>query len=251
MSRLVIGIQPVREAIRVHGNAIERVLLMHAAGKDSRPLDGIARWSEAHDVPVQRVDRQQLDRITHGGSHQGAIAYAPELQVLAMRELLASNPTLITVLDRITDPQNFGAIIRSSVAFQADGILWPEHDSAPLSPATFRASAGAIEHARLCRVTSLPAALHALRDEGMLVVGLAGESDARLEDLSLDRPTALVVGAEGSGLRKGVRDACERLVRLPTAPPLDTLNASVSAAIALYEVRRQRMALDHAAGTPA
>jgi 23S rRNA (guanosine2251-2'-O)-methyltransferase len=84
----------------------------------------------------------------------------------------------------------------------------------------------------------------------MLVVGLAGESSTRLEDLSLDRPTAIVVGAEGSGLRKGVRDACELLARLPTAPPLDTLNASVSAAIALYEVRRQRMAHDHAAATP-
>jgi len=159
---------------------------------------------------------------------------------------MAPSPTLITALDRITDPQNFGAIIRSAVAFDSHGILWPEHDSAPLTPATFRASAGAIEHARLCRVSSLPAALHALHNESMVVVGLAGESPVSLDSLPLHQPTVLVVGAEGSGLRKGVRDACDHIARLPTSHVYDTLNASVSAAIALYEVRRQRLAHDPA-----
>lgn len=241
MSRLVIGVQPVREAIRVHGSAIERVVLCsQSAAKESRTLDGVAKMGEANGIPIERVERGRLDSITHGGSHQGVIAFAPELRVRTLHELMAEGPDLLTVLDRITDPQNFGAIIRSSVAFGAGGIVWPEHDSAPLSAATFRASAGAVEHAALCRVRSLPAALQALQSEGVFVVGLAGEGEVRLDELDLTTPAALVIGAEGSGLRKGVKTACNVIARLPTAPPLDTLNASVSAAVALYEVRRQR-----------
>lgn len=241
MSRLVIGIQPVREAVRAHRQDVERVLVAErSSGKDSRTLDGIASFAEASSIPVERVARKQLDRLSRGANHQGVAAYAPELRLHRLPELLAARPTLLTLLDRITDPQNFGAVIRSSVAFGSRGIIFPEHDAAPLTPATFRASAGAVEHAVLCRVRALPAAIQLLRAEGVLVVGLAGEASEALDSLDLTGPTAIVVGAEGSGLRKSVRAACETLARLPTAPPLDTLNASVSAGIALYEARRQQ-----------
>jgi len=246
MARLIIGIQPVREAIRVHGSSIERVLLVRSSGggssKDSRAIDGIALAAQACGVEVRRVDRGELDKMARGGSHQGAIAIAEDLAVYSVSDLLASNPALVVVLDRITDPQNFGAIIRSAVAFEADWILWPEHDSAPLSPATFRASAGAIEHARLCKVTSLTSALQAMRAEGISVIGLAGDASVRINEIALGNPTAIVVGAEGSGLRKGVRNCCDQMARLPTSPPFGVLNASVSAGIALYEVRRQHNA---------
>ena len=241
MSRLVIGVQPVREAIRTHRHHIERVLILdRSAGKDSRTLDGIASFAESSSIPVARVDRKQLDRICRGGNHQGVLAYAPDLTLHDLSHLLAGQPRMLTLLDRITDPQNFGAVIRSSVAFGSQGIIFPEHDAAPLTPATFRASAGAVEHAALCRVRALPSAIQALRQEGILVVGLAGEASEVIDSLDLTGPTAIVVGAEGSGLRKSVRAACNTLARLPTAPPLDTLNASVSAGIALYEVRRQQ-----------
>jgi len=246
VSRLVFGIQPVREAIRVHGNAIERLLILDRPnGKESRTLDGVAKFAEASGVATERVDRRKLEQVAHGGNHQGIAAFAPELRINTFAELLETAPDLVTLLDRITDPQNFGAIIRSSVAFGSRGIIWPEHDSAPLSPATFRASAGAVEHASLCRVRSLPSAIQALRHEGFFVVGLAGEGSEPLDQFDLTRPTALVVGAEGSGLRKGVRSACDVIARLPTGAPLDTLNASVSAGVALYEVRRQRLAASH------
>jgi len=172
--------------------------------------------------------------------HQGAVAFAQELVILSPQELLDRGPTLVTVLDRITDPQNFGAIVRSSVAFGADAVLWPEHANAPLTPATFRASAGAVEHATLCRAASLRSALQQMSASGLLVVGLDGDANTDLSSLDLVQPVALVVGAEGTGLRRGVRSLCGCLARLPTSPPLGTLNASVSAGVALYEVRRQR-----------
>jgi 23S rRNA (guanosine2251-2'-O)-methyltransferase len=111
----------------------------------------------------------------------------------------------VVALDEVQDPQNFGAVIRSAVAMGASAVVWPEHRSAPLSPATFRASAGAVEHARLCRVTALPTALGTLRDRGVTVVGLDMGGDASIDRVDLARPVALVVGAEGKGLRKTVK----------------------------------------------
>ncbi len=147
---------------------------------------------------------------------------------------------LVVALDEIQDPQNFGAVIRSAVAMSASAVLWPEHRSAPLSPATFRASAGAIEHATLCRVASLPPALESLRRRGLFVVGLDANGPTSIDRVDLKRPVAVVVGAEGKGLRKTVKHACDALARLPMPGPIGSLNASVAVAIALYECVRQR-----------
>ncbi len=150
--------------------------------------------------------------------------------------------TLLVALDEIQDPQNFGAVIRSAVAMGARAVVWPEHRSAPLSPATFRASAGAIEHATLCRVSSLPPALEALRERGVAVVGLDMTGPTSIDRVDLTGPVALVVGAEGKGLRKTVKRVCDTLARLPMPGPIGSLNASVAVAIALYECVRQRSA---------
>jgi 23S rRNA (guanosine2251-2'-O)-methyltransferase len=122
----------------------------------------------------------------------------------------------------------------------ASAVLWPEHRSAPLSPAMFRASAGAIEHATLCRVTSLPNALGELRERGVFVVGLDMTGPKTIDGTDLSGPVAIVVGAEGKGLRKPVKGACDALARLPMPGPIGSLNASVAVAIALYEAVRQR-----------
>ena len=241
MTRLIIGIQPAREAIRAGARRLDRVWVERKPrGDASRTLASLASFARQHGVEVEEVDRARLDRATRGGMHQGVIAFAQELVILSPSELIDRKPTLITVLDRITDPQNFGAIVRSSVAFGADAVMWPEHANAPLTPATFRASAGAVEHATLCRAPSLRGALQLLSASGLQVVGLDGEAKISIASLDLTQPVALVVGAEGSGLRRGIRSLCDCLVQLPTSPPLGTLNASVSAGIALYEARRQR-----------
>ncbi len=231
--RLVAGLQPVREAIRVHGSALVRVLV------DDRRLprlDAVARFATDQGVPrVERVSRRDLDRLSEGAQHQGVLALAPPLALIPPDRLWAEPALLAVALDGIQDPQNFGAVIRSAVGIAGAAVVWGEHASAPLSTATFRASAGAIEHARLCRVRSLTGSLAAARDAGAQVVGLDAHAD-----VDLTGPTVLVIGSEGEGMARGVRRACSVLARLVREPRLDSLNASVAAGIALYEAIRQR-----------
>lgn len=237
MSRLVYGIQPAREAIRVHGDRIERVFVERGGGPK---LESLARFAADRGTQVEMVGRGDLDRRTAGGRHQGVLALAPEL-TLASIDQVPSGPGSITVaLDGVMDPQNFGAVIRSAVALGATAILWPEHASAPLSPATFRASAGAVEHALLCRVPSLPGALTDLAARGVISIALDAQGPVELGAIDLSGPVAIVIGAEDKGTRRGVRKACTHTARLPMAGPIASLNASVAGAIALYEVLRQR-----------
>jgi 23S rRNA (guanosine2251-2'-O)-methyltransferase len=234
--RLVCGLQPVREAIRAHGRALEKVLV----GRGSPELDALARFAQDQGAAVLRVDRGELDRLAKGARHQGAIAFAPELSLVDLASVAKTEGALVVALDELEDPQNFGAIVRSAVGMGATAVVWPEHHSAPLTPATFRASAGAVEHATLCRVKSLPEALASLAASGLAIVGLDAAGEVPIDAVDLRGPCALVVGAEGKGLRRSVKRACSALARLPMAGPVGSLNASVSAAIALYEARRQR-----------
>jgi 23S rRNA (guanosine2251-2'-O)-methyltransferase len=236
--RVVCGLQPVREAIRAHGAALGRVLVEQAA--DAPQLEALARYATDQHTKVERVSRGELDRLAKGARHQGALVLAPELRLRSMDELDLGEKALVVVLDELQDPQNFGAIIRSAVAMGASAIIWPEHRSAPLTPATFRASAGAVEHAVLCRVGALSGALATLRAAGLAVVGLDMSAEKAIWETSLVGPVALVVGAEGKGLRKPIKAACTALARLPMAGPLGSLNASVATAIGLYETLRQR-----------
>jgi 23S rRNA (guanosine2251-2'-O)-methyltransferase len=231
--------QPVREAIRAHGAKLDRVLV-ETNPAEGPQLDALARFATDHGVKVERVGRGDLDRLTKGARHQGALAWAPELAVLELDALLEGDRALLVALDELQDPQNFGAIVRSAVALGATGVVWPEHRSAPLSPAMFRASAGAVEHATLCRVSALPSALATMRASGLTVVGLDMNGDRTLSAVDLTGPIALVVGAEGKGLRKTVKSACDVVAKLPMRGNLASLNASVAAAIGLYEVARQR-----------
>lgn len=237
--RLVTGLQAVREAIRVHGEKLEKVFLVRDGGPQ---IDAVARFAEGRGATVTRIDRLELDRMARGARHQGAIAHAPDLALVPLEVLLetiAGNPSaVILALDEIEDPQNFGAVIRSAVALGAIGVIWPEHHAAPLSPATFRASAGAVEHALLCRVSALPRALERLVEAGCTVLGLDAHGETAVEDVKADGPIVLVVGAEGKGLRHPVKKACTMLTKLGMRGPIGSLNASVAAGIALYTVLR-------------
>jgi 23S rRNA (guanosine2251-2'-O)-methyltransferase len=239
VSRFICGLQPVREAIRARGAELEKVLVERGAG-DEAQLDALARFATDHGVVVERVARGELDRLARGARHQGAIAWAPELRLVPLDELSLGAGSVIVALDELQDPQNFGAIVRSGVALGATAILWPEHRSAPLSAAMFRASAGAVEHATLCRVPSLNEALATLKAGGLSVVGLDMQGTTPLEAVPLGEGVVLVIGAEGKGLRRPVKQACDHLARLPMHGRIASLNASVAAGIALYEVARQR-----------
>lgn len=237
MTRQILGIQAVRETIRAQGARVERLFAERGAGPK---IDALARFAEAQGIAVEIVGRGDLDRRAAGGRHQGAIALAPDLKLHAIEDVEVTPTSILVALDGVMDPQNFGAVIRSAVALGALTVIWPEHASAPLSPATFRASAGAVEHARLCRVASLPDALRALAARGATCVALDAQGAIELRDVDLTGPTVIVIGAEDKGTRKPVRQACQHVARLPMGGPIGSLNASVAGAVALYEVLRQR-----------
>lgn len=236
--RLVVGLQPVREAIRVHGGKLGSVWV------DDRPLprlDAVARFARDSGVEgIRRVPRKELDRLAGSATHQGVVAWAPALELTHWERLTGDTALLAIGLDHIQDPQNFGAVIRSAVALGGATVLWGENASAPLTPATFRASAGAVEHARLCRVPSLRGALQSAALAGVQVVGLDANASSNLHDLDLRGPTVMVLGSEHHGLGHGVRKACTSLARLASQDSIDSLNASVAVGIALYQAWIQR-----------
>lgn len=241
-SRLVVGLQPVREAIRIHQSRLHKVLV--DARKTTR-LGALERFARDQGVAeVERVPTRDLDRIALGVQHQGVVAFAPPLRLLELEDLIGDARLLAVALDEIQDPQNFGAVVRSAVAIAAAAIIWGEHASAPLSPAMARSSAGAIEQARLCRVRSLRDALMRLADAGVQVIGLEAGAPTALHEMPLVQPTVLVVGSEHRGLGRGIRSACPTLARLLASGTLDSLNASVAAGIALHTALISRINSD-------
>ena len=236
--RLVLGIQPVRAAIRAHATRLGGVLI---ESEETPRLAALARFARDQGVPqVEAVGRATLDRLGGGVQHQGAAAWAPALVLGELEPVLADPAALVVALDRIQDPQNFGAVVRSAVALGASAVLWGEHASAPLGPATQRAAAGAIEFAHLCRVASLPKALQHAAEVGTQVIGLEARAERSLSAWDLRRPTVLVVGSEHAGMTPAVRRACTGFAALAPMGPIESLNASVAAALALYEARKQR-----------
>jgi 23S rRNA (guanosine2251-2'-O)-methyltransferase len=237
-TRWVVGIQPVRECVRVRAAAIERLAL---TASDSPTLAALERFARDQGVThIERLSRGEMDRLAHGVQHQGAIAFAPPLELAHWEEVVTRPGLLAIALDQVQDPQNFGAVIRSAVATGEAAVLWGEHASAPLGAATFRASAGAIEHATLCRVPALKDALRLAQESGARVIGLAARAEKLLSDVDLTGPTVIVLGNEGSGLQPAVRRCCTELAAIVRPRVLDSLNASVAAAIALYEAGKQR-----------
>jgi 23S rRNA (guanosine2251-2'-O)-methyltransferase len=236
--RLVLGLQAVRECVRARGREILELLVAADGGPQIAALERFARDQGV--ASVQRVERGRLDQLARGIQHQGAIAIAPELKLHELGELLADPQLIAVALDRIQDPQNFGAVVRSAVGIGGAAVIWGEHASAPLTPSTFRAAAGAIEHARLCRVPSLVGAIQQAKEAGVSVIALAAEAPTLLASLDLRQPSIVVIGSEGQGLQAAVRRACDHQAALVRPGFIDSLNASVAAAIALYEVAKSR-----------
>ncbi|MGE5272013.1 MAG: 23S rRNA (guanosine(2251)-2'-O)-methyltransferase RlmB [Thiohalocapsa sp.] len=202
--------------------------------------------------PVQLLDRLALDRLLpEGAVHQGlALQVEPlpqadlddVLRAVAIDEAGGEGRALVVVLDRVSDPHNVGAVLRSAAAFGAAGIIVPAHGTPPATGALAKAAAGALDCLKLVRAGNLVQALERLKAAGFWCVGLDERAPAPLADLDLGPRVALVLGAEGSGLRRLVRERCDHLARLPTRPPLPSLNVSNAAAIALYELRRSETA---------
>lgn len=246
MKRHLCGVHAVREALVSHARDLAVVYLVDDSARG--PLAELATLARNARVNVELRDAQALDALSGPVRHQGVVAVAAgdypylDLETLLAKARKRTETPLFVALDEVTDPHNLGAIVRSVVALGADGVITLKDRAAPVTPVVVRASAGATEHAAIARVVNLSRALESLSRLDVRTVGLDAEGTADLEAVDLTGPVALVVGSEGSGLRRLVRERCDVLARIPLSGPVASLNASVAAAIAIYEVTRQRRA---------
>ncbi len=242
MSEFIYGRNPVREALRL-GRSLNRILIADSVSRQD--IADILDLARERGVVFQFTDRRKLDRLTDG-RHQGIVAmvagqqYAELADILASSRRAGSSPFLV-MLDGIQDPHNLGAIIRTADAVRVDGVVIPRRNAAGLTAASVKASAGTSVHVPVARVANLNNAMKTLREEGVWLMGLAADGPSLFDKVDYTVPVALVIGGEGQGLRPLVRRNCDEVVRLPVAGHADSLNASVAAALVLYEVFRQRL----------
>ena len=246
---IVYGVNPVLEALRA-GRV--RRLLVARSGRDRR-IDEASALARTLNVPVERADAQALDRAARGGVHQGIAAELEAPRDYSLREIVgaaAPDPPLIVVLDGIEDPHNVGAILRTADAAGCHGVVRQARHAASLGGAVAKASAGAVAHVRVATVVNNARAVEDLKDLEVWTVGLDASAGASYDEADLTVPTALVVGAEGAGLRRLVRERCDRMVSIPMRGSVASLNVSVAAGVTLFEAVRQRRALTEELAPP-
>jgi 23S rRNA (guanosine2251-2'-O)-methyltransferase len=241
--RVVFGIHPVEELCRARPRAVQVVYV--ADGHRSAEIEKAVQTAKERGVTVEFRPRQMVAELAGDVVHQGMVAITGEFRYVDLGDILeaasrANEAPLVVLLDGITDPHNLGAIIRSAEVLGAHGVVIPEHRAAPVTPAAVKASAGATERMRIAKVLNLLRAIDALRAKGLRVLGAGAGQGDRLDLADLKGPTGLVVGAEGKGMREAVARRCDGLFHIPQRGAVSSLNASVAAAIALYEAARQR-----------
>jgi 23S rRNA (guanosine2251-2'-O)-methyltransferase len=236
---LICGINPVVEALSAGRRHFDRLLVVKGL-RNRRVSEAMARASQLG-VPLRFETRETLDRLASGVPHQGVIAVVSPKPAIDLQDLLkaAQDPALLVVLDGVEDPRNLGAIIRTVEAAGADGVLLPERHSAGLSETVNRASAGALEHVKVARIGNVSQTLDALKERGIWIIGLDAGGE-RWDKVDFKKPVALVLGGEGKGLRRLVREHCDQVVALPLFGHVSSLNVSVAAGAVMYEVVRQR-----------
>lgn len=242
--RIVHGIHPVRELLRA-GRPLQEIVIAAARG-GAGPMAEIEALAAAAGVRVRDAAPGELERLAPGAVHQGVVAFAPPFPLVDVDRLLAhaaasGRPPLLVAFDGVTDPHNLGSIARTAEAVGAHGLILPDRRSAPITPVVEKAAAGALAHLPVAGVTNLARTLVELGRHGVWSLGLDGEAAGTLAGNALaSGPVVLVVGAEGDGLSRLVRERCDALVRLPMHGRVGSLNASVAAGVALYTLLAAR-----------
>jgi len=243
-SEWVAGRNAVVEALRARV-PVRTLYVAEQTDRDDR-LREVFAYAAEHGTGVLEVSRAELDRLTGGAVHQGVAARVPAYDYAHPDDLLtaaadAGEPALVVALDGVTDPRNLGAVVRSAAGLGAHGVVVPERRSAGMTAGAWKASAGAAARLPVARATNLSRQLAAYSGAGLSVAGLASDGEIGVGDLALaDGPLILVVGSEGGGLSRLVRQACDVTVSIPMASRLESLNVGVAAGIALYEIARRR-----------
>jgi 23S rRNA (guanosine2251-2'-O)-methyltransferase len=243
-TEILYGSHPVLEALRAGRRQI--IELYVVLGRPAPLQTDIVRLAQQRRIPIRKVTPAQLESYTGTDVHQKigakvtAVA-ADDLNRLLTRPSDPGTDPFYLLLDGVVDPRNLGALVRTAVCIGATAVITPKDRSAPFSAAAAKASAGAVEHARLCRVTNMRATVTALKKRGVWIVGLDRDGDASIYESDFTMPLGLVVGGEQKGLRPLVKKHCDFLVHIPQKGPVDSLNAAVAGAVAMYEIFRQKM----------
>jgi 23S rRNA (guanosine2251-2'-O)-methyltransferase len=245
----VFGVQPVLEALRAGVRPIERLTVAEGAHESRlREILEIARYA---DIPVRRVPREELQRAAAGANHQGVVATIAAARYTPADELLdalaarvgTDEPPLAVVLDGVEDPRNLGAVIRTVECVGAHGVFIPERRASGLTETVAKAAAGALEYVPVARVANIVRLIEELKERGVWTVGAAAEAETSYAEWDWTQPCALLLGGEGEGLRRLVRERCDVLVGIPLLGRIESLNVSVAAGVVLYEALRRRTGL--------
>lgn len=237
------GIHAVREALEA-GSAFDRIVI--AKGRQDSRIEGIVQLARERGIAVRFEDRGQLDRLANSRDHQGVVAIAAARSAATLEDILEranqskGQQGLIVLLDGVEDPHNLGAIVRTALAAGAHGVVIPERRAAGLTDTVARASAGALAHLPIAKVTNLARAMEELKEAGYWLIGLDEEGDKNYTEVDYSSPTGIVMGSEGAGLHELTRKRCDFVVSLPTTGPVKSLNVSVATGVVLFEALRQR-----------
>ena len=239
---IIEGRNAVIEALRA-GTAMDKVYI--AKGETDATLGHIASTARGKGIVVVEADRRKLDAMSVTHSHQGVIAVAAVREYASVSDILQSardkgEAPLVVVCDELSDPHNLGAVIRTAEAAGAHGVIIPKRRSAGLTAIVAKTSAGAVSYLPVARVANLTALLKELKEEGLWVFGTAADGSTSLYQADLKGPAAIVIGSEGDGMSRLVREQCDFLVSIPMRGQVNSLNASAAAAVVLYEAVRQR-----------
>jgi 23S rRNA (guanosine2251-2'-O)-methyltransferase len=244
--RLIYGVNPVIESLRA--DRIPSEILIAEGARDAR-LREMIELARTKRIPMKHAPRSALDREAGNTHHQGVVARlgqasyagADDLLELIIEKIGTANEPLALLLDGIEDPRNLGAILRTAECAGVDGVFIPERRAAGVNETVAKASAGAVEHLPVARVTNLSLLIRQLKEGNLWIIGTSGDAAIDYTDWDWTRPSAVVLGAEGSGLHRLVREHCDALVKIPVRGKIESLNVSVAAGIILYEALRQRV----------
>jgi 23S rRNA (guanosine2251-2'-O)-methyltransferase len=243
MPEYIWGRNPILETLHSQ-RQVNRILLAEGH-REAASLAAIMQEAKRLRIPLETVPRSRLDQLSHGAVHQGCIAvvearkYAPLDEILAYAERKNEAPFLL-LLDAIQDVNNLGSLLRTAEAVGVHGVIIPEHRAAEVNATVIKTSAGATEHLLIAQETNLTRTIDYLKKQNIWVVGLAGEAKTLYDRTNLTGPLALVVGNEGKGISRLVREHCDLLIKLPMRGQINSINAAVAGSIALYEALRQR-----------
>ncbi len=242
-SEILYGIHPVFEALASQRRTVHKIYLQHDFKSDR--LIQLASLATESGIPIKTAGSSEIQNLAGTSSHQGVAARADRYPLASVSDILAAaeqrgGPHFLLLLDNILDPQNLGAIVRTALCAGVDGVIMPKDRSAAVTPTVSKASAGALEHILLSRVTNLVHTIKQCKERGLWVMGLDKKAELSLYDGDMTGSIAIVLGGEQKGLRPLVKKNCDFLVSIPQHGAVDSLNASVAAAVTMYEALRQR-----------